>query len=149
MPTVTRRRSVQAPLEAVWDVVNDPWRLPGWWPLVTRVEEAEPDAWTEVLASPRGKVVRADFTLVESEPPRRRVWRQEVAESPFERLLAESFRTVELEPEAGDSTAVAISIRHRPRGWARLGFIQLRRATARQAEEALQGLDSLLTGGAA
>ena len=85
---------------------------------------------------------------VESQPLRKRVWRQELAASPFERLLAESFRTIELEPEGdGSTTAVAIIIDHRPRGWARLGFIQLRRATARQAQEALDGLDALFGGG--
>jgi hypothetical protein len=91
--------------------------------------------------------VRADYTLVESQPLRRRVWRQEVAESPFERLLAESLRAVELEPEDDRSTSVDIAVRHRPRGWARLGFIQLRRAAVRQVEEALDGLEALLTAG--
>lgn len=144
MPTIRRRRVVAAPPEEIWRVVSDPQRLPGWWPLVTRVEEATPEAWTEVLASPRRKVVRADFTLVESEPPRRRVWRQEVAETPFERILAESTRTIELEPEGAGSTSVRLSVRHRPRGWARLAFVQLRRATGRQVEEALDRLESLL-----
>jgi uncharacterized protein YndB with AHSA1/START domain len=143
VPTVKRSRSLHASPEDVWRVVSDPERLPGWWPLVTRVEEATPEAWTEVLASPRRKVVRADFTLVESEPLRRRVWRQEVAETPFERILAESIRAVELEPERDNSTSVAISVHHKPRGWARLAFVQLRRATARQVNEALDGLEAL------
>ena len=88
MPSISRRRTLGASPEDVWAVVSDPERLPAWWPLVTRVEEATPEAWTEVLASPRRKVVRADFTLVESDPLRRRVWQQEVAETPFERLLS-------------------------------------------------------------
>ena len=46
-------------------MVSDPAQLPRWWPGVTRVEEATPEAWTTVLASPRGKVVRADFTRLE------------------------------------------------------------------------------------
>src|SRR4051794_5451526 len=147
VPTITRRRRLRASPEEVWRVVSDPERLPGWWPLVARVEEATPEAWTEVLASPRRKVVRADFTLVESEPLRRRVWRQEGGETPFERILAESSRMVELEPERDGSTSVGVTVRHRPRGWARLAFVQLRRATARQAQEALDGLEALLAGG--
>jgi uncharacterized protein YndB with AHSA1/START domain len=144
MPTIRRRRVLAASPDEVWRMVGDPQRLPDWWPLVTRVEEASSEAWTEVLASPRRKVVRADFTLVESEPPRRRVWRQELAETPFERILAESTRTIELEPEGDDSTAVRLAIRHRPRGWARLAFVQLRRATGRQVDEALDRLESLV-----
>ena len=143
MPSISRRRTLGASPEDVWAVVSDPERLPAWWPLVTRVEEATPEAWTEVLASPRRKVVRADFTLVESDPLRRRVWQQEVAETPFERLLAASSRTVELEPERDGSTSVRITVDHHPRGWARLAFVQLRRATVRQVEEALDGLEAL------
>ena len=32
--------------------------------------------------------VRADYTLVEADPPRRTVWRQELEESPFERIFS-------------------------------------------------------------
>ena len=43
-----------------------------------------------MLLSPKGKAVRADYTRVEAEEPRRLVWRQEVEESPFERILSEA-----------------------------------------------------------
>jgi uncharacterized protein YndB with AHSA1/START domain len=144
MPTVTRRRRVGAPLDEVWRVVSDPERLPAWWPGVTRVEEASPEAWTTVLTSSRGKAVRADFTRVESEPPRRLAWRQEVEESPFERILSESLTSLELTPEDGDSTTVELTVRHRPRGFARFGFLQLRLAAQRQVEGALEGLGSIM-----
>lgn len=138
-----RERALAAPPEAVWEVVSAPERLPRWWPGVTRVEEATPSAWTKVLSSPRGKTVRADYSLVQSEHGRRLVWRQEVDESPFERLLAESHTEIELNPEAG-GTRVAIVLRQRPRGWARFGFLQFRRAAAKQVEEALDGLAGLV-----
>jgi uncharacterized protein YndB with AHSA1/START domain len=144
MPTISRRRSVAAPPEQVWSVVSDPARLPGWWPGVARVEEASPEAWTTVLTSATGKVVRADYTRVEASPPRRLVWRHEVAESPFERILSESLTAVTLEPQAEGRTAVELTVRHRPRGFARFGFIQMRLATARQLEQALAGLESLV-----
>jgi uncharacterized protein YndB with AHSA1/START domain len=146
MPTITRRRSVNASPEEVWDVISDPTRLPGWWPGVTRVEEASPDAWTTVLTSAKGKAVRADYTRIEATPPRRLVWRHEVAESPFERILAESVTAVSLEPD-GEGTGVQLTVRHRPRGFARFGFFQLRLAAARQLEQALEGLESLVGGG--
>jgi uncharacterized protein YndB with AHSA1/START domain len=144
MPTISRRRSVGAPPEEVWEVVSDPYRLPQWWPGVARVEEASPEAWTTVLTSATGKSVRADYTRVEARPPQLLVWRHEVAESPFERILAESVTAVELDPDGEGGTDVELTVRNRPRGWARFGTFQLRRATARQLEQALEGLESVV-----
>lgn len=147
MPTVSRTRSVRAAPEEVWRIVSDPERLPAWWPGVQRVEDASPEAWTTVLSSPRGKAVRADYTLVESEALARLVWRQEVEESPFERILRESVTELELERQGAGLTKVSLTVRHRPRGFARFGFVQLRLAAIRQLEGALDGLEGLLPGG--
>jgi uncharacterized protein YndB with AHSA1/START domain len=140
---VRRERAVAAAPAEGWRVLSDPTRLPVWWPGVSRVEEASPEAWTTVLVSPKGKVVRADYSLVDSEEPERLRWRQEVDESPFERLLAESTTEIELEPDAGGGTLVHLRLEQRPRGWARLSPFQLRAAATRQAEEALGGLAEL------
>ena len=141
MPTVTRSRTIPAEPDAVWDVIADPHHLPRWWPAVRRVEEASPAAWTKVLSTPKGKTVRADFTRVSAQRPRRLVWRQEVAASPFERFLAEAVTEISLEPVAGDSTKVGLRAVRRLRGMARLGGLMARRATARQLAEALEGLE--------
>ena len=146
MPTITRARTVSASADAVWGLVSDPERLPAWWPAVQRVEEATAAAWTTVLTSRTGKTVRADYTLLESEPERLLAWRHEVEESPFERILSESTTTVALEPEDG-STRVTLTARLRARGFARFGAWQLRRATARQLVAALEGLEAALGGG--
>ena len=69
---------------------SDPAQLARWWPGVARVEEARPDSWTTVLASPRGKVVRADYARVEAVEGERVQWSQELAGTPFERILASS-----------------------------------------------------------
>ena len=143
MPTVTRARTLAVPAAAVWSLVSDPERLPAWWPAVQRVEEATPHAWTTVLASPTGKTVRADYTLLESRYEELLAWRHEVEESPFERILAESSTSVALEPE-DESTRVTLTTRMRARGFARFGVWQLRRATARQLEAALEGLEAAL-----
>ena len=143
--TLGREGTVPVSPEEVWRLVSDPEHLPRWWPGVSRVEEVTPTAWTMVLRSPKGKTVRADYTLVEADPPRRLRWRHEVEESPFERILGESFTDVELE-EADGGTRVALRARMRLRGFARLGFLQVRRASARQLEEALQGLQHALGG---
>src|SRR5918994_6975608 len=97
---VRRDRVVPAAAAEVWEVVSDPMRLPAWWPGVTRVEEASRDAWTTVLVSPKGKTVRADYSMVDAREPERVLWRHEVEESPFERLLSESTTEIELSAEA-------------------------------------------------
>jgi uncharacterized protein YndB with AHSA1/START domain len=133
---------VAGPPEQVWAVVSDPGRLPEWWPGVKRVEEATPTAWTTVLGSPKGKVVRADYTRLEAVAEARLRWRQEVDESPFERILAEATTSLELAPAEG-GTLVAIELEQRPRGWARFSPLQFRAAGKRQVQGALDGLRGL------
>jgi uncharacterized protein YndB with AHSA1/START domain len=142
---VRRETVVSAAPEDVWSVVSDPSRLPAWWPSVSRVEEASPETWTKVLMSPGGKAVRADYTRLEAEEPVRLVWRHEVAESPFERILSASTTEIALEPRDG-GTLVRISVEHRPRGWARFSPFQMRAAATRQVAGALEGLEKLLGG---
>jgi uncharacterized protein YndB with AHSA1/START domain len=140
---VRRETVVSAPPEEVWRVVSDPQRLPAWWPSVSRVEEATPEAWTKVLMSPGGKAVRADYTRVEAEEPARILWRHEVEESPFERILSASTTEITLEPR-DSGTLVRISVDHRPRGWARFSPFQMRAAATRQVSGALEGLARVL-----
>jgi uncharacterized protein YndB with AHSA1/START domain len=141
---VRRERVVSAPPAEVWRIVSDPNRLAAWWPGVSRVEEATSEAWTTVLVSPKGKSVRADYTLVEAREPERVRWRHEVEESPFERLLWESTTEIALAAEGEDGTRVRVTLDQRPRGWARFSPFQLRAAAARQADGALEGLAELL-----
>lgn len=140
---VRRQRTLAASPDDVWRIVSNPERLPTWWPGVLRVEEVEAHAWTNVLGSPKGKLVRADYTLLERRPKSRVAWRQEVAESPFERILNDSRTEIELEPRDG-GTVVTIAIDHDPRGWAKLAPFQLRGATGKQIEGALDGLARLV-----
>jgi uncharacterized protein YndB with AHSA1/START domain len=137
---------VPARPEEVWGLVSNPERLPQWWPGVTRVEEATEQAWTTVLASPKGKSVRIDYSRVEAERERRLVWRQEVEESPFERILASATTEVSLAPEP-DGTRVTVSLDQRPRGWARFAPLQFRAAGRRQVRGAVEGLVSVFGSG--
>jgi uncharacterized protein YndB with AHSA1/START domain len=141
---VRREQTLRASPEEIWRVVSDPNRLPAWWPGVARVEDASPEAWTKVLRSPGGKSVRADYTRLEAEEPTHIKWRQELEESPFERLLHESTTEIDLAPLNGAATRVRIALEHRPRGWARLSPVQMRSAAARQVEGALDGLTALV-----
>jgi uncharacterized protein YndB with AHSA1/START domain len=143
VPTVRRTRTISADEAEVWAVVSDPAHLPRWWPDVVRVEEATPEAWTQVLASGTGKMLRADFTRVEAKPRRHLVWRQELEESPFERILSEAVTEVSLEP-ASEGTRVELRTLQRPRGLARFGSFMFRRAARRKLDEALDGLERVL-----
>lgn len=121
-------------------MLEDPHHMPRWWPGVTRMEGVDDDRWTQVFTSKRGRPVRADFHLTLSEPPRRRVWEQEVLGTPFERVLNESVTEVTLEPTGG-GTHVTIAQRQKLRGYSRTGGLLLRRATKGKLREALEGLE--------
>ncbi len=144
--TVKRQRHLSAAPPEVWRLVCDPNRLPEWWPGVTRVEDAGPEAWTSVLTSAKGRAVRADYTRTEAQAHHRLSWRQELEETPFERILAESATEIVLHPDEG-GTRVEIALRQRPRGWARFSPLQLRSAARKQVQGALDGLGSVLGAG--
>ena len=140
MPRISRARTVPAPRDEVWEVVRDPYHLPRWWPRVERVEEVTGAAWTKVMMSSRGRAVRSDFTRIETDAPRRMLWRQEVDESPFEGLLSESTIELVLEPEGDSRTRVRLTADQSLRGKTRFGRTMVRRATRRNLDEALDGL---------
>ena len=140
MPRISRARTIPAPRDEVWDVVSDPYHLPRWWPRVQRVEEVVGNAWTKVMISSRGRAVRSDYTRVETDAPRRMLWRHEVDESPFERLLSESTIELELEPDGDERTRVRLTADQSLRGKSRFGGMMVRRATKRNLDEALDGL---------
>ena len=147
MPVVSRSRTVPAAPERLWTVVADPQQLAEWWPNVERVEDASREAWTAVLTSPKGsRALRADYTLVDSDHPRRLRWRHEVEESPFERIFSSSVTELELEPAEPGETEVRLTTHLGLRGFSRFGGFQVSRATRRQLDGALQGLADLAEG---
>ncbi len=144
MPTARRSRTVAAPPEQLWDVVSDPHHLPRWWPRVTRVEDVEAGAFTEVMRTERGKLVRADFQLVEVDPRARRLrWEQRLEGTPFARVLSAAETELTLEP-AGQGTNVSIELRQTLNGvLARFGGFMVRRAAIATVDEALEGLERI------
>lgn len=140
MPRTVYTRTIAAPQERIWDVLGDPHHMARWWPGVTRMEGVEEEHWTQVFVTKRGRPVRADFHLLESEPPRRRRWEQEVVGTPFERVLDESITEIKLEPVNG-GTQVTIEQRQKLRGYSRTGGLLLRRATKGKLREAVEGLE--------
>ena len=88
VPTTRRSRTIEAPVEELWRVIRDPHHLPRWWPRVNRVEDVDEGAFTEVMTTAKGKVVRADFHIVEvRESMHSLSWEQSVQGTPFERVL--------------------------------------------------------------
>jgi uncharacterized protein YndB with AHSA1/START domain len=142
MPTTRRSRTVPDVPERVWETVSDPYHLPRWWPRVERVEAVSGDQFTEVLATDRGRSVRADFRIVESTPPERMAWEQQVAGSPFERIMASARTDVVLTPDRG-GTRVTLAVRQQMRGTARMAGWIVRRGTRRVLDDALRALESL------
>lgn len=143
MPTVVRSRTIPAPRAELWELVSDPYHLPRWWPAVQRVEDVTDDAWTTVATSSRGRSVRFDWTRVYIDAPDRVVWRQELAQTPFERFLRESLTGVILEDVAA-GTKVELRIVRKLRGLARFGGLQMRRAVRRELDSALDGLEAVV-----
>jgi len=143
VPTARRSRTIAASVEELWEVIGDPHHLPRWWPRVNRVEDVDGDAFTEVMTTAKGKVVRADFQLVQVEEATRLRWEQRVQGTPFANLLKSASTEVRLMP-AGAATEVTIELRQTLNGFfARFGGYMVSRAAAATIEDALDGLERI------
>jgi len=160
VPIVQRTRTIAASRQEVWGVLGDPHHLPRWWPRVNRVEAVEDDAFTEVLMGPSGKIVRADFKLLEAVEEQRIAWSQQVEDTPFARVLR-SAETEIVIADAGDThglaTEVTIELRQELQGFrgsgtlslrlsgiSRFGSPLVRRAALSTLDEALDGLERIV-----
>ena len=144
MPTTKRSRVLAAPPDRVWRIVGDPHHMPRWWPKVRRVEAVAGGRFTQVMRTAKGKDVRADFRVVEDDPPSRLRFEQELEGTPFEGFLTFSETAIEAAPASG-GTKLTISTKHKLRGISRLGGgTMLKRATRKQLDEALDTLEHLL-----
>jgi len=148
--TAKRTRVVSAPIAEVWKVLADPYQMPRWWPRVERMEGVDDEHFTQVFVSKRRHTVRADFRLLASEPPDaqyptgHRTWTQEVAGTPFERVLQESITEILVEPVPDGGTRVTLAQRQKLKGYTRIGALSMRGATAKRLDEALAGLARIL-----
>lgn len=153
------------PAGELWATVRDPYHLARWWPRVERVEGVQAAFFTEVLRSANGKLVRADFEVREiDEQAMRIVWAQQIAGTPFERVLASAETVVQVSARPGmnarAATEVTLTLAQTLRGllprpqspdggrvpaWslARLGSPLVSRAAAKTVREALDGLQQL------
>lgn len=151
MPTVTRKRFVEAPVAKVWDLVSDPYNMPRWWPRCVRVEDVGGDAgsrrarWTAVMETEKGRTVRADYRCVSAAEGERYVFEQEIEGSPFERILQSSSTQIELASSDGTGASVSLRSVQKLRGLSRLGSPMMRGGTGRNLEAALDGIEGALT----
>jgi uncharacterized protein YndB with AHSA1/START domain len=168
MPTASRSRTIAAPTQDLWEVIRDPHHLPRWWPRVERVEDVESDAFTEVMRTRKGKLVRADFNVVACDDAAHSLtWAQQVEGTPFARVLSSAETEVRLTPvatvasdgfgavgENSAATEVTIELRQTLAGFSprfgvlagvspRLGGHMVRRAARATIEEALDGLERI------
>jgi uncharacterized protein YndB with AHSA1/START domain len=150
VPRVTRRRTIAAPLDEVWELVSDPYSLPRWWPRTSRVEnvdrkpEGKRSQWTKVLETAEGRGVRADYRCLSSAQGERYVWEQQLADSPFERHLRRSVVEIGLRSEDGE-TEVSLTSEQKLRGMSKLGSPMMRGGQGKILNEALDGLERALT----
>lgn len=158
MPTARRSRTIAAPAQQLWELMRDPHHLPRWWPRVTRVEDVtltgtgEVDAFTEVMKTRKGKLVRADFNVVCDEAERTLMWIQRIEGTPFASVLESAETQLRLAPLDAAGTQVTIELRQqlvassaRHNSFLRLaprfGGRLVRRAATATIEEALNGLE--------
>lgn len=139
MPTTQRAKTVDATPQEVWRVVGDPHHLPRWWPRVERIERVSGGRFTQVLRTKKGRPVRADFRIAERSSPERMRWVQEIAGTPFAKVLASAEVLVELAPVRG-GTRVSLTLDQQLRGVSRTGGMLVRRASRKLLDEALKGL---------
>jgi uncharacterized protein YndB with AHSA1/START domain len=154
MPTARRSRTIAAPVQELWDLVRDPHHLPRWWPRVTRVEDVQDGAFTEVMKTRKGKLVRADFNVVAcDETERALTWAQRIEGTPFATVLSSAETELRFTPTE-TATEVTIELRqemarssHRYSSLLsiapRFGGPMVRRAAAATLEEALDGLERI------
>jgi uncharacterized protein YndB with AHSA1/START domain len=152
VPSVSRSRTIALPVAELWELIGDPHHLPRWWPRVERVEDVEGEAFTEVMRTAKGKLVRADFrVLAREEAEHSLTWEQQLEGTPFARLLSEARTRVTLEPLRADTmpapaagTRVTIELHQRLTGFfPRFGGFMVSRAASKTLDEALDGLERI------
>lgn len=143
-----RTRLIKAEPDAVWTVVEDPHHFPRWWPGVVRVEGVSEDRFTQVYTTKKGRTVRIDFRVLqtdapEADSPGHRSWEQDIPGTPFERVLREAITEIWLAPTDNGAARVTIVQRQKLRGYSRTGGWMLRRAARARLDEALDGLERI------
>jgi uncharacterized protein YndB with AHSA1/START domain len=144
---VSASRTLAAPPDAIWPLLDDPGRMGTWFAFAERFEvlDGEGVGRRQRMHGRWGrKRSEIDQVLVAHEPPRRLAWRHEAERldgRPAPRFAASTVFTATLEPEA-DGTRVTLRSEQEPASRLRGIVIGLlgRREVAQKLEESLDAL---------
>ncbi|MCB0829790.1 MAG: SRPBCC family protein [Solirubrobacterales bacterium] len=145
MPTVSRKRTVPANPDRVYDLVSDPSRLSEWWPRVIRVEDvagkagAERTRWTSVLEADSGRMLRLDYRCTGATRPQRYEWEHELDGTPYQSHLVRQAVEVRITPK-GEGSEVSLTTVNALRGTAKIAGFSMKRGQRELLDEALEGL---------
>lgn len=145
MPTVTRKTTVAATPEKVYDLISDPARLPEWWPRVIRVEDiagkpgAERSRWTAVLGADSGRMLRLDYRCSGATRPRRYEWEHELKGTPYESHLAKQSVEAMITPDR-EGSEISLTTVNTLRGTAKIAGFTMKKGQRELLDEALGSL---------
>ncbi|MEA2380238.1 MAG: hypothetical protein QOH72_209 [Solirubrobacteraceae bacterium] len=150
MVDVTAARTIPAPPEAIWPLLDDPARLGEWFAFADRGEVLE-GAGVGRRQRMHGhwgrKRSEIDQVVVEHDPPRRIAWRHEAERldgKPAPRFAASTRFTMTLEPEGAGASRLTLHSEQEPASALRGLVIRLfgRREVAQRLEESLDRIEA-------
>lgn len=145
MPTVTRKKTVVATPEQVYDLISDPARLPEWWPRVVRVEHiagrsgTERTRWTCVLAADSGRMLRLDYRCSGATRPGRYEWEHELEGTPYESHLARQSVEARI-TAAAEGSEIALTTVNALKGTAKIAGFSMKKGQRELLDTALESL---------
>lgn len=148
MPTVTRKRTVPASPEKVYDLISDPARLADWWPRVVRVEDvagrpgSERTRWTCVLGAESGRLLRLDYKCTGATRPQRYEWEHELEGTPYQAHLARQSVEARI-AEAVEGTEVSLTTVNSLRGTAKIAGFSMKKGQRQLLDAALEALSGV------
>ena len=151
MPTVTRKISLAATPDKVYDVISDPARLADWWPRVVRVEDVagrpgtERTRWTCVLGADSGRMLRLDYRCSGATRPVRYEWEHELEGTPYESHLARQSVEARIS-EKSDGVELSLTTVNSLRGTAKIAGFTMKKGQRELFDEALESLTTIFAG---
>lgn len=138
----TASGTVDASTADVWHLISDPGRAVSWWPHAERAEDVDGGRFTFVVRSSRGVPVRIDWRVAASRRERLQRWEQDLAGTPFARVLKASAVEIRLEP-AGEGCRITVAVERELENRGMIARWFGRRASRRHAGDALARLSRL------